>query len=107
MDAVVEGAGSVCARHDGKGAARVVVAPWPVDVDTAATATVLISLAKGWDGNPPPRTTWLCTARAEATLPDGERVDLAPMTSARQMEAIDYRLLQSDVAALFVRLDGP
>jgi hypothetical protein len=99
----------VCAVRGGSapGAApRVVVAPWPTTPAEAASAAVLVSVAKGWDGQPPPkRTTWLCVARADAALPEGERVP-SLVVEVDRIEAIDYRRLRDDTKALFAKLDG-
>jgi hypothetical protein len=100
------GDGRVCARRDGAGAPRVVVAPWPTTVGEAAQVAVLVSVAKGWDGQPPPkRATWLCMAKPDAVLPEGERVAGVAVTADR-LEAIDYRRLREDTRQLFQRLDG-
>ncbi len=107
----VTGEGRVCARHGGEGPARVVVAPWPATGPTfyedAARAAVLISVAKGWDGQPPSRkTTWLCMAKAGAPLPEGERVPFGVAIEADRLEAIDYRTLRDDTQAFFRVLEG-
>lgn len=95
----------VCARRDGEGPARVLVAPWPASPGQAAQGAVLISLAKGWDGQPPPpRTTWLCIARDGTRLPDGERVEMIPVEAA-DLEAIHYQRLRDDTRALLERLN--
>ena len=86
--------GRVCAMRGGAGAPRVLVAAWTDTVPDATAAAVLISIAKGWDGTAPPtRTTWLCLARAGATLPEGE-VAAAPVVNADRIEAVDYRGLR-------------
>ncbi len=102
----LEGAGRVCGRRGGEGADRVIVAPWPTDVASAAQAAALISLAKGWDGQAPPaRTTWLCVAKADAVLPDGERVPVGVTIVAQDLEAIDYRRMRDDVRVWFRALN--
>ncbi|MES2640570.1 MAG: hypothetical protein V4850_13840 [Myxococcota bacterium] len=106
-----EGADRVCALHPGEGRPRVVAAPWPTPglsfVTDAASAAVLVSLAKGWDGQPPAgRPTWVCLAKAGATLPDGDLVPFGVAIEADRLEAIDYRTLRDDTQAFFRTL-GP
>ncbi len=99
------GEGRVCALRDGEGAPRVLVAPWPANPGEAAEVAVLISVAKGWDGRPPPkRATWLCMARPDAPLPAGERVAGVDVQADR-LEGIDYRRLRDDTKRLFESLD--
>lgn len=96
----------VCARREGSGRPRVVVAAWPTEgaafVEDAARAAVLVSVAKGWDGQPVVgRPTWLCLAKAGATLPDADLVALGVPVEADRLEAIDYRRLRDDTQAFF------
>lgn len=99
-----KGEGRVCALRGGEGAPRVVVAPWPTNPGEAAQGAVLISLAKGWDGQPaPPRATWLCLAKPDAPLPEGERVAVVPI-GAQRLEDIDYRKLRDETKKLFATL---
>jgi len=100
----LNGDGRVCGQLGGDEGARVIVAPWPsdgpLDPAAAAQAAVLISLAKGWDGQAPPaRATWLCLARPAAALPPGEVVATGVTVLAEQIEAIDYRKLRADTQA--------
>jgi hypothetical protein len=95
------GDGRVCGHLGGEDGARVIVAPWPaagpLPPADAAQAAVLISLAKGWDGQAPPaRATWLCLAKADATLPEGKVVGTGVVVVAQQIEAIDYRKLRTE-----------
>jgi hypothetical protein len=107
VSGVEQGDGWVCGRRDGDGDPRLFVAPWPANAGDAAEDAALVSLAKGWDGRAaPPRTTWLCMARADATLPAGERVPLGIDVDAERMEAIDYQHLQAVVQARFRVLDA-
>ncbi|MDP2308204.1 MAG: hypothetical protein Q8P18_19445 [Pseudomonadota bacterium] len=100
------GTDRVCARREGEGRARVLVAPWPEAgatlVEDAARAAVLVSVAKGWDGQPlSGRPTWLCLAKPGATLPDGDPLALGVAVEADHLEAIDYRKLRDDTQAFF------
>ncbi len=103
----LSGEGRVCAQRGGEGAPRVVVAPWiPGDVPAMVQAAVLISVAKGWDGqDPPKRATWLCLAKPDAPLPEGERVPLTVTVVAERMEAVDYRKVRDATIAWFKALD--
>lgn len=99
-----KGADHVCALRGGEGAPRVIVAPWPTNPGEAAQVAMLVSLAKGWDGQPPPpRATWLCMAKPGAALPAGDRVDVPPI-EAERLEGIDYRGLRDQTKAFFARL---
>lgn len=108
LSAELTGDGRVCARREGAGPARVVVAPWtPGDIPAMTQAAVLISVAKGWDGQAPPkRTTWLCLATADAALPEGERIPLTVTVVADRIEAIDYRVVREATVAWFAALDS-
>ncbi len=107
VDAVDMGDRAWCAHEEGPGAPRVLVAAWPEGMDGVVATAALISLAKAWDGpTPPTRDTWLCVARADATLPAGERVAIAPTEGATSHEAIDWRVVQAAVAAQFAGLEG-
>lgn len=107
VDALERDETRVCGRHDGDGPARVLVAPWVVDVPTAIDAAVLISLAKGWDiAVIPPRTTWLCMAKEGAPLPEGERMPVPTFSEAKDVAAVDYEALARDVATLLGKLDS-
>lgn len=80
VDEIIEGEGYICGRRDGTGKARVLAAPWPTDTDTRASAAVLISLAKAWDGAAaPPSTLLLCITQPDAALPPGEVQKVGPM----------------------------
>lgn len=116
VDVVEVGEGRLCARKDGaSGAApRVILAAWPDTLGGRVGTAALVSLAKGWDGaKGPPVTTWLCAARLGTPLPMGpplrvdEVVPTAATGDALTPESVDWRVVQSDVAALFARLDGP
>lgn len=101
-----KGTDHVCALRAGEGRPRVVTAPWPTAgvsfVTDAASAAVLVSLAKGWDGQPPAgRPTWVCLAKAGATLPEGDVLPLGVPIEAARLEAIDYRTLRDDTQAFF------
>lgn len=97
--------GRVCAMRGGADAPRVIVAAWTDTVPDAAAAAILISVAKGWDGTAPPRrTTWLCLAKAGASLPEGE-VLAAPTVTADKIEAIDYRSLRDRTQQYFRSLE--
>jgi hypothetical protein len=106
LPATIQGEGRVCAKRDGANPqARVVVAAWPTNAAESAEAAALISIAKGWDGQPAPaRTTWLCLAKADAALPDGERAP-GVAVSAKDLEGIDYRVLRDQVQARFKELN--
>ena len=45
---------------------------------------------------PPARATWLCLAKADATLPEGKVVGTGVVVVAQQIEAIDYRKLRTE-----------
>lgn len=104
----------VCARRAGEGKPRLLVASWPVagpaQAENAATAAVLISIAKGWHGKSPTgRPTWVCLARSEAPLPDGERVGLGSaidtLVKVDRLEAINYQTLQEETQRFLLTLE--
>lgn len=102
-DAAVD---KVCARRAGEGRARILVAPWPVAgpslFEDAARAAVLVSVAKGWDGQVPAgRPTWLCLAKPGATLPEGDALPFGVTIEADSLEAIDYRALRNATQRFF------
>jgi hypothetical protein len=106
VDGVERAEDRVCGRRDGAGNARILVARWSDALEDTVEAAALISLAKGWDGaKAPARTTWLCLAKEGAALPEGERVPLPTFTAGEAVEAVNWRVVQKEVEALFSRLD--
>ncbi len=109
-----------CFSREGKAAPLVLVAPVPVDADTAASVATLISLAKGWDTQgTAKRSVFLCLEGGK--IAEGERIDIGPMApgalsfgppihagvplTTRPIEGLDYRALAAQVATIFERLD--
>lgn len=101
---IEKGEGWVCARLGSGG--RRWVAPWPVDTDTAATAAVFISVAKGWDGGEDARLE-LCIGSVEgekwgAFAPgklEGRSSGQADPT--RTLEQLSYVELQQKAVQLY------
>jgi hypothetical protein len=119
VDEVVVTSDALCARKDGRDPSpRLVRAEWPDTLGGRVGTAALVSIAKGWDGpEDPPRSVWLCAARAGARLPvdpaSGDLVVVADVvpTAATGNDlpgghgAVDWRVVQSDVAGLFAWLD--
>lgn len=117
MHATVSSTGDKWACVTIGGGGRRLLAPWPVDVETAVAAAALISVAKGWDGEEKGRLE-LCIGEpppVEGTLKlgpwgpgplEGDPLHSGSYDPARSLESLSYVEMQQKAVQLW-RLSRP